>query len=232
VSSAEAPLVLVVDDEAHILRTLETNLRAAGYAVTTAASVADALTTASHRSPDAVVLDLVLPDGLGTDVCERLRSWTDAPIVILSVISEEQEKIAALDAGADDYVTKPFSMDELLARLRAVLRRPPRAGTTTIEIGALKLDLERRTFTRDGVSIPLTPHEFELLKLLARNEGKLLTHSAILRQIWGPEYTQRRQYLRVYVSQLRRKIERDPAHPEYLLTDARVGYRLVRPDPA
>ena len=229
--SPEVPTVLVVDDEAHILRVLETNLRGAGYGVTTAASAAEALATASRRPPAAVVLDLVLPDGRGTDVCRRLREWTDAPIVILSVVSEEQEKIDALDAGADDYVTKPFSIDELLARLRAVLRRPPTTTAPTIEIGPLVIDLEQRTVTRSGKRIQLTPHEFDVLRLLARNEGKLLTHSAILREVWGPEYTRRRHYLRVYVSQLRRKLERDPARPEYLLTEPRVGYRLVRPEP-
>jgi len=223
------PRVLVVDDEAQILRALETNLRGAGYEVETAATSQDALARAAARPPDAVVLDLVLPDGSGTDVCRELRRWSPAPIVILSVIGEEREKVAALDAGADDYVTKPFGMDELLARLRAALRRTVPAGEPVLRIGELVVDLAGRSVSVGGRPVALTPTEFELLALFARHEGKLLTHPTILREVWGPAYGTESHYLHVYVSQLRRKIEPDPARPRYLLTEPGAGYRLVAP---
>jgi two-component system KDP operon response regulator KdpE len=221
--------VLVVDDEPQILRALQTNLRGAGYEVETAATAEEALAAAAMRPPDAVILDLVLPDGRGTDVCRELRGWSDAPVLLLSVVGEEREKVAALDAGADDYVEKPFSIDELLARLRAALRRAAPAGGPVLEIGELVVDLDKRSVTVAGKLAQLTPHEFELLRVLAQNEGKLLTHPKLLREVWGPAYGDESHYLHVYVSQLRRKIEPDPARPRYLLTEPGAGYRLVDP---
>ena len=221
--------VLVVDDEPQILRALQTNLRGAGYEVETAATAEEALAAAAMRPPDAVILDLVLPDGRGTDVCRELRGWSDAPVLLLSVVGEEREKVAALDAGADDYVEKPFSIDELLARLRAALRRAAPAGGPVLEIGELVVDLDKRSVTVAGKLVQLTPHEFELLRVLAQNEGKLLTHPKLLREVWGPAYGDESHYLHVYVSQLRRKIVPDPARPRYLLTEPGAGYRLVDP---
>ena len=209
--------VLVVDDEPQILRALQTSLRGAGYEVDAAKTGAEALTTAAVRPPDAVILDLVLPDARGTDVARELRTWTAAPI------------IAALDAGADDYVTKPFGVDELLARLRAALRRAEPTAEPVLEIGGLRVDLEAREVTVDGTTAQLTPHEYALLRFLALNEGKLLTHKAILREVWGEAYADESHYLHVYVSQLRRKLEPDPARPRYILTEPGAGYRLVDP---
>jgi two-component system KDP operon response regulator KdpE len=223
------PRVLVVDDEPQILRALQTTLRGAGYDVVTAATAEEALTAAALRPPEAVILDLVLPDGSGVDVCRELRAWTSVPILILSAVGEEREKVAALDAGADDYVTKPFGVDELLARLRAAMRRAGPAGDPVIQIGDLAVDLEKRAVTMAGKPVQLTPHEFSMLRLLARNEGKLLTHQAILREVWGPAYQVESHYLHVYVSQLRRKIEPVPTRPKYLLTEPGAGYRLVAP---
>jgi two-component system KDP operon response regulator KdpE len=223
--------VLVVDDEPQILRALRTNLRGAGYEVDAAATAAEALDAAAVHPPDAVILDLILPDGSGQDVCRRLREWTDVPIIVLSAVGEEREKVAALDAGADDYITKPFGVDELLARLRAALRRTSRAGEPVLRIGELEIDLEKRLVTVAGRAVSLTPHEFGLLRVLAQNEGKLLTHPALLREVWGPAYGRESHYLHVYVSQLRRKIESDAARPRYLLTQPGAGYRLVAPPP-
>jgi two-component system, OmpR family, KDP operon response regulator KdpE len=223
------PRVLVVDDEPQILRALQTNLRGAGYEVDTASTAADALATAAMRPPDAVILDLVLPDRSGTEVCRELRTWSSAPVLVLSVVGDEPEKVAALDAGADDYIQKPFGIEELLARLRAVLRRAGPSGGPVLEIGELVVDLDKRSVAVGGRPVSLTPHEFELLRVLAQNEGKLMTHPAILREVWGPAYGEESHYLHVYVSQLRRKIETDPARPRYLLTEPGAGYRLVSP---
>jgi len=222
--------VLVVDDEPQILRALETTLRVEGYEVETAETAEDALARAAMRPPEAIILDLVLPDGSGTDVCRELRTWTQVPIVILSAVGDEREKVAALDAGADDYVTKPFSADELLARLRAVLRRAAPAGTPVMEVGELRIDLEKHAVFRNGERLQLTPHEFSLLRLFAENEGKLLTHRMILQQVWGPSYQTESNYLHVYVSHLRRKLEHDPTRPRYILTEPGAGYRFVAPD--
>ena len=221
--------VLVVDDEPQILRALQLKLRGAGYAVDTAATASDALLKASLRPPEAIILDLLLPDGRGTDVCREIRSWSAAPILVLSAVGEEAEKIAALDAGADDYVTKPFSGDELLARLRAALRRTRSSNDPVIEVGELRIDVEKRLVTMGDRPVSLTPIEYDLLKLLAENEGKLMTHPVILREVWGPAYREESNYLHVYVSHLRRKIEPDPARPRYILNQAGVGYRLVDP---
>jgi two-component system, OmpR family, KDP operon response regulator KdpE len=221
--------ILVVDDEPQILRALQTSLRGAGYEVDTAATGGEAMTAAAVRPPDAVILDLVLPDMTGIEVCRELRTWSTVPVIVLSVVGDEDEKVAALDAGADDYVTKPFGLDELLARLRAALRRSETAGEPVLEIGELRIDLEAHAVTFDGRSVQLTPHEYSLLTLLARNEGKLLTHHAILRDVWGKAYADESHYLHVYVSQLRRKLEPDPARPRYILTEPGAGYRLVDP---
>ena len=222
-------LVLVVDDEPQILRALQTNLRGAGYDVATAVSAEEALSAAAMRPPDAVILDLVLPDGSGIDVARELRSWSAAPILVLSVVGDEAEKVAALDAGADDYVQKPFGIDELLARLRALLRRAGPSTEPVLEVGELVIDLDKRLVTVEGRRVQLTPNEFELLRVLAQNEGKLMTHPAILREVWGPAYGTESHYLHVYISQLRRKLEADPARPRYLLTEPGAGYRLVNP---
>jgi two-component system, OmpR family, KDP operon response regulator KdpE len=222
--------VLVVDDEPQILRALRTSLHGAGYEVDTADTAEGALTALALNPPDAVILDLVLPDGRGTDVCRELRSWSSVPVIVLSVVGEEAEKVAALDAGADDYVTKPFGIDELLARLRAAMRRGEPSTEPVIEIGALHVDLEKRLVTAAGRPVQLTPHEFALLRVLARNAGKLLTHSALLREVWGRGYAEESHYLHVYVSQLRRKLEPDPARPRYILTEPGAGYRLVDPE--
>jgi len=221
--------ILVVDDEPQILRALQTNLRGAGYEVFTAESAQTALTEAAARQPDAIILDLILPDGNGTEVVRELRVWSAAPVIVLSAVGDEAEKVAALDAGADDYVTKPFGIDELLARLRASLRRVETAGEPVIEIGDLVVDLEKHLVSSAGERVQLTPHEFELLALLARNPGKLLTHAAILREVWGPQYGRESHYLHVYVSQLRRKIEPDPTRPRYIITEPGAGYRFVVP---
>jgi len=223
--------VLVVDDEPQFLRALSTNLRGAGYDVDTAATAAAALAAAPLRPPDAVILDLLLPDGSGRDVCRELRTWTQAPIILVSAVGDDDEKIAALDAGADDYVTKPFAIGELLARLRAVLRRAGSPEQPVVDVGPIRVDLEKSSVTVEGELVHLTPHEFKILRLLALNEGKLLTHRMILREVWGPSYGDESNYLHVYVSQLRRKLEPDPARPRFLVTEPGAGYRLVVPAP-
>jgi two-component system KDP operon response regulator KdpE len=221
--------VLVVDDEQQILRALRTSLRAAGYEVETADTAEGALAAAALRPPEAVILDLVLPDGSGTDVCRELRTWSSAPVIVLSAVGEEREKVAALDAGADDYVTKPVGIDELLARLRAVLRRTAASAEPVITLDELVVDLEKRAVTMRGQPVHLTPHEFDLLRVLAINAGKLLTHRTLLEEVWGPAYIGESNLLHVNVSQLRRKIEPDRARPRYLLTEPGAGYRLVDP---
>jgi two-component system KDP operon response regulator KdpE len=222
--------ILVVDDEPQILRALRTTLRGAGYTVDAAATAEEALAAAAASPPEAVILDLVLPDGNGTDVCRELRRWSDAPVIVLSAVGEERQKIAALDAGADDYVTKPFSVDELLARLRAALRRGTPAHEPVLVVGDLRIDIAQRVATVKGERIRLSPHQFDLLRVLAQHQGKLLTHRALLREVWGPAYQVEAHYLHVYVSQLRRKIEPDPSSPRYLLTEPGAGYRLVDPN--
>jgi two-component system KDP operon response regulator KdpE len=221
--------ILVVDDEPQILRALRTNLRGAGYEVITAETAEQALAQAAMRLPDAVILDLLLSDGSGTDVCRELRRWSSVPVIVLSAVGEEKAKIAALDAGADDYVTKPFGIDELLARLRAALRRAGQPEEPVVEIGDLRIDLEKRSVVVRGEPVQLTPHEYGMLELFARNAGKLLTHRVILREIWGPAYGEESHYLHVYVSQLRRKIEVDPTRPRTIVTEPGAGYRLVVP---
>ena len=223
------PRVLVVDDEPQILRALRTSLRGAGYEVDTAATAEGALAAAALRPPEVMILDLVLPDGTGIDVAREFRRWSSAPVIVLSAVGEEREKVAALDAGADDYVTKPVGIDELLARLRAVMRRTAPDAEPVIEIGELAVDLEKRAVSVGGKPVHLTPHQYELLRVLAANKGKLLTHKTLLREVWGPSYGSESNLLHVNVSQLRRKIEPDRTHPRYLLTEPGAGYRLVEP---
>ena len=221
--------VLVVDDEPQILRALRTSLRGAGYVVDTADTAEAALAAAAMRPPEAVILDLVLPDGTGTEVARELRGWSSAPIIVLSAVGEEREKVAALDAGADDYVTKPVGIDELLARLRAVLRRTPQSVDPVIEVGELVIDLSKREVRMAGQSVHLTPHQFDLLRVLALNVGKLLTQRQLLQEVWGPGYSDATNLLQVNVSQLRRKLEPDRSNPRYLVTETGAGYRLVEP---
>ena len=220
--------ILVVDDEPQILRSLRTTLAAHGYDVQTAASGEEAVALVEGHMPDLVVLDLVLPGISGLDVCRYLRERSPVPILILSARGDERDKVAALDLGADDYLTKPFGVNELLARIRAALRRAAGArGLAAIVVaGDLRVDFDRRQVAVDGTEVRLTPTEFDLLKALAANAGRVLTHGYLLRTVWGPEYDGESQLLRVFVGQLRRKIERDPARPRHILTEAGVGYRF------
>lgn len=226
--------VLVVDDEPQIRRLLKTSLGAHGYEVEEAADAATALRMVADRAPDVVLLDLGLPDRDGIAVIGELRGWSEVPIVVLSVRSREADKIAALDAGADDYVNKPFSMGELMARLRTALRhRLRRAGETPIfHSGALTVDLVRRLVSVGTAEIRLSPKEYELLRYLVQHAGRVVTHRQILSEVWGPAHVEDTQYLRVYVGQLRHKIEREPAEPQLLLTEPGIGYRLRAPDDA
>ncbi|MBO9706228.1 response regulator [Arthrobacter sp. Y-9] len=220
--------VLVVDDEPQLLRALQINLRAEGYDVAVAADGASALRAAADNPPHVVVLDLGLPDMEGTEVIHGLRGWTEVPIIVLSARHGSSDKVEALDAGADDYVTKPFGLDELLARMRAVERRRVQDfAPGVVEAGALRIDLSASSVTRDGERVHLTPREWAVLQLLVENSGKLVTQQHLLRSVWGPAYTEETQYLRVYLAQLRRKLERDPAHPEHLVTEPGMGYRFV-----
>jgi two-component system, OmpR family, KDP operon response regulator KdpE len=221
------PRVLVVDDEPQIVRGLKIILRNAGYAVEAAETKEQALVSLAARPPDALVLDLVLPDGEGVEVCEEVRRWSRLPILVLSAVGDEREKVRALDAGADDYVTKPFGTDELLARLRAVMRRSLEAGgSPEVELGELTIDLADRRVVRAGADIHLTPIEFDLLRVLAQHRGRLVTHRQLLQEVWGPEYGDETQYLRVHVAHIRAKLERDPSRPQYVITEPGVGYRL------
>lgn len=222
--------LLVVDDEPQILRGLKVILRNEGYDVETAESQETALDRVAVRPPDAMVLDLILPDGSGVDVCAEVRRWSDLPIIVLSAVGDEREKVRALDAGADDYITKPFGTDELLARLRAVLRRASDAADEpTVEIGALHIDVAERQVRRAGQQIHLTPLEFSLIQVLARNRDRLVTQRQLLTEVWGPAYATETHYLRVHVAHIRAKIEPDPSHPRYLITEPGVGYRLHAP---
>jgi two-component system, OmpR family, KDP operon response regulator KdpE len=222
-----ATRILVVDDEPQILRALTTNLRGAGFDVQQAATGEQALAAVAIRPPEAIVLDLILPDISGIEVCQQVRARSDVPIVVLSAVGEERTKVDALDAGADDYVTKPFGMDELLARLRAVLRRVPAPGEPVIVIGDLTIDLDAHSVIRGGEPVAMTPTEFQLLRLFAEHRGKLLTHRMILQKVWGPAYQVESHYLHVYISRLRQKIEPDPTRPRHLVTEPGAGYRLI-----
>jgi two-component system KDP operon response regulator KdpE len=223
--------ILIADDEPQITRVLRTGLTTRGYDVRVAADGESALDTFSDWHPDLVVTDLAMPNMDGLDLCRRLRLISQVPIIVLSVRGEERTKIEALDAGADDYVTKPFSMEELLARVRATLRRSPAASeqdavATLLEAGDFRLDLETRKVIVRGNEIHLTPKEFELLTHLIRHSGKVLTHRKLLTAIWGGNYAEQTEYLRVFIGQLRKKIEPDPAAPRYILTEPWIGYRF------
>jgi two-component system KDP operon response regulator KdpE len=225
--STDRSRVLVVDDEPQILRGLRVILRNAGYEVATAATKAEALDAVSVRPPDAMVLDLVLPDGSGVEVCEDVRRWSSLPIVVLSAVGDEREKVRALDVGADDYPPPPFGTAELLARLRAVLRRSAEGGSeATIATGELEIDLAARRVRHGDREIHLTPIEFDLIATLARHQGKLVTHRQLLQEVWGPGYGDETHYLRVHVAHIRAKLEPDSSRPRYVLTDPGVGYRL------
>jgi two-component system, OmpR family, KDP operon response regulator KdpE len=219
--------VLVCDDEPQILRALRVILRDAGFEVVTARTAQEALDVAALRAPDAAIIDLILPDGNGIDVCSSIREWSEMPILVLSAVGEETEKIRALDAGADDYVTKPFAPGELIARLNAALRRAGPAEEPSLSIDGLEVDLARHRVTRQGEEIHLTPKEFDLLRALARNRGRLMTHRALLGEVWGHAYEDDTHTLRVHIANLRRKIEPDPAAPRYIRTDPGVGYRFA-----
>ena len=221
--------VLVCDDEPQILRALRVILREAGFEVLSAASAREALDSAALRPPSAAIVDLVLPDGDGVEVCRSLREWSDMPIVVLSAVGEEAEKVRALNAGADDYVTKPFGPSELVARLNAALRRatPKDEAEPVLTADGIELDLAAHEVRRDGEAVHLTPTEFTLLLTLMRNRGRLITHTALLTEVWGPAYSSDTQTLRVHVANLRRKIEPDSGAPRYITTDPGVGYRFT-----
>jgi two-component system, OmpR family, KDP operon response regulator KdpE len=222
--------VLVVDDEPQIVRGLKVILRDAGYEVEAATTKQEALDAVAARPPDAVVLDLVLPDGSGVDVCSEIRTWSGLPIIVLSAVGDEREKVRALDVGADDYITKPFGTDELLARLRAALRRAGEDGAEpAVTVGDLMIDMAAHRVTRAGEEVHLTPIEFDLLRVLAQHRGKLVTHRQLLRTVWGPAYETETHYLRVHFAHMRAKLEHDPSHPRYVITDPGIGYRLRDP---
>jgi two-component system KDP operon response regulator KdpE len=222
--------VLVVEDEVQVRRFLRTALSVQGFRVLEAGSAREALVAATTHSPDILLLDLGLPDGDGVDLTRQLREWSRVPIIVISARGREDDKVAALDAGADDYLTKPFGAQELMARIRVALRHAAQAAganpSPVVEIGPLSLDLERREVRVDSAEVHLTPIEYRLLVLLAQNAGKVLTHRQILREVWGPPYVGQTQYLRVFMAQLRRKIETDPARPRLLVTEPGVGYRM------
>jgi two-component system KDP operon response regulator KdpE len=221
-------IVLIIDDEVQIRRLLRVSLEASGYKVFEAATGQEGLVEAAQRRPDVIVLDLGLPDMDGAAVLKRLREWSQAPVLVLSVREQEDDKVAALDNGADDYITKPFSTVELLARLRVARRHAQPVGENSVfRSGRLEVDLAGRTVTVKGQEVKMTPTEYSLLRLLVRNAGKVVTHRQILKEVWGPNYTEQTHYLRVYVAHLREKIEADASRPELLVTEPGIGYRLA-----
>jgi two-component system KDP operon response regulator KdpE len=226
-----ATLVLVVEDEVAIRKFLRAALEGQGYAYAEAGTGAEGIAQASMRVPDVVLLDLGLPDLDGLEVVRRIRSWSGLPIIVLTARGRERDKVEALDAGADDYVTKPFSMPELLARMRVALRHRAQVASgeepSVIEAGSVRIDLGRRRVAVNGDEVTLTPIEFRLLAVLARHAGRVLTHEFLLREVWGPAHTDERHYLRVYMAQLRHKLESDPGRPRILVTETGVGYRLA-----
>jgi two-component system KDP operon response regulator KdpE len=225
--------MLIVEDEIQMRRFLRTALAAQDYRVAEAETVREALAAATTSNPELILLDLGLPDGDGIELTRRIREWSQVPIIVISARGKEDDKVAALDAGADDYLTKPFSVKELLARVRVALRRATLAGTgptnPILEVGALRIDQDRREVQVGGREVHITPIEYRLLTLLARNAGKVLTHRQILKEVWGPPYVSETHYLRVFMAQLRRKIEADPARPRLLGTEPGVGYRMLEP---
>jgi two-component system KDP operon response regulator KdpE len=221
--------VLVVDDDRQLLRALRINFSVRGYEVFTAATGAGALAAAAEHHPQAVILDLGLPDMSGVDVLIGLRGWMTAPVLVLSARTDSADKVGALDAGADDYMTKPFGMDELLARLRAAVRRAattPVADVPVIETKSFTVDLSAKKVIKNGREVHLTPTEWGMLEMLVRNRGKLVGREELLREVWGPKYARETHYLRVFLAQLRRKLEDDPSRPDHLLTEAGMGYRF------
>jgi two-component system, OmpR family, KDP operon response regulator KdpE len=226
--STPAPEILIIDDELQIRRLLRVTLEGAGYRVREAPTGALGLNEAAVQRPDAVILDLGLPDADGLDVLRRLREWSGLPVLILSVRGEEAQKIAALDAGADDYLTKPFGGGELLARLRVLLRRAQPAGEVSIvSFGDVEVDYTKRTVTRAGEEVHLTVKEYALLRLLLQHRGKVVTHRQLLRDLWGEKAEEQTHYLRVYMTHLRQKLEPDPSRPRYLKTESGIGYRFT-----
>jgi two-component system KDP operon response regulator KdpE len=221
--------VLVVDDEPQIVRALSINLRARGYEVDAAPDGRTALDLAARRHPDVIVLDLGLPDMEGAEVIRGLRGWTNVPIIVLTARHASEEKVDILDVGADDYVTKPFGMDELLARLRAAVRRaaPPEEDAVVVT-DDFTVDLAAKKASRDGSDVRLTPTEWHVLEVLVRNAGRLVSQQQLLREVWGPSYANETGYLRVYLAQLRRKLEKDPSRPRHLITEPGMGYRFER----
>lgn len=227
---SNAPHILVIDDELQIQRAIRTILTEKNFKVTTASKGEEGLTLAATNEPDIIILDLGLPDMDGVQVCGRLREWTQCPIIVLSVRDSERDKVAALDAGADDYLTKPFGIEELLARVRVALRHSARTKNTqskVITAGALTIDLVWHIVKRENEEIKLTGTEYKLLSYLASNHGRILTHQSILTHVWGPADANHTEYLRVYMRQLRKKLEVDPERPEYILTEPGIGYRFM-----
>ena len=225
------PVAILVEDERQIRRFVRTALEAEGWSVHETETSRQGLTDAGTRKPDLIILDLGLPDGDGMEFLRDLRGWSNVPVIVLSARVGEKDKIAALDAGADDYLTKPFGVGELLARVRAAGRRRRSAGTglgSVFEFGDVKIDLSLRTVHKSGAAVHLTPIEYRLLSLLIANAGKVLTHRQILRDVWGPSHTEDGHYVRVYMGHLRQKLEDDPAQPKHILTETAVGYRLVQ----
>jgi two-component system, OmpR family, KDP operon response regulator KdpE len=222
------PRILVVDDETQITRVLNRSLQTQGYDVHVAPDGDAALQTFGDWHADLVITDLAMPNMSGIELCRKLRAISEVPIIVLSVRGDERTKVEALDAGADDYVTKPFGMDELVARIRATLRRAPVSGqeSSLIQAGHFSVDLQARTVTLDGKQVHLTPKEYDLMVYLIRHPGKVLTHRALLGAIWGGDYTEQTEYLRVFIGQLRKKIEPSPASPRYILTEPWIGYRF------
>ena len=234
-SSGAATTLVVIEDDPQIRRFLRSGLSAQSMRIFEAETGKDGLTEAATRKPDLVIVDLGLPDLDGVDVVTQLREWYSGPIVVLSARSSEQEKIKALDAGADDYLTKPFGVGELLARIRAALRRSARdtgvAAETAFEFGDVRVDLAARRVTRDGADVHLTPIEYRLLATLIRHAGKVCTHRQLLAEVWGPSHVEQGHYLRIYMAQLRHKLEADPTNPRFLRTELGVGYRLLVDQP-
>ena len=220
--------ILIADDDPQMLRALRITLSARGYEVTTANDGKAALDAAIATHPDVIVLDLGMPGLTGLEVIEALRGWTQVPVLVVSGRSESWDKVDALDAGADDYVTKPFSADELLARIRALSRRTPAAaGEPVVSFGDVTVDLSSRSVTRSGIAVRLTPTEWRILEVLLRNRDRLVTRETLLTEVWGPQYTNDTGYLRLYLAQLRKKLEPEPSAPRYLLTEAGMGYRFT-----
>jgi two-component system, OmpR family, KDP operon response regulator KdpE len=226
------PLILVIEDEAQMRRFLRASLSSNAYQVVEAETAADGIAQAAGRNPDLILLDLGLPDQDGLAVTQRLREWSQTPIIVISARGREEDKIQALDAGADDYLTKPFGVGELLARIRVALRNAARGelGSSQFAVGELKVDLARRQVQVSGAEIHLTPIEYKLLATLIKHAGRVITHRQLLKEVWGPNAGEQTQYLRVYMGQLRHKLEATPSRPQFLMTEPGVGYRLKTPD--